>query len=107
MHVTLVHVHVTPEHVDAFAQAAAENATASAREPGNLRFDVLQDADDATRFILYEAYVDEAAARVHKETDHYLRWRELVAPWMAEPRQGVPYRGRTLATGPADPASRP
>jgi (4S)-4-hydroxy-5-phosphonooxypentane-2,3-dione isomerase len=107
MHVTLVHVHVTPEHVDAFAQAAAENAAASAREPGNLRFDVLQGADDATRFILYEAYVDEAAARSHKETDHYLRWRELVAPWMAEPRQGVQYQGRTLATGPADPAVRP
>lgn len=107
MHVTLVHVHVTPEHVEAFAAAAAENAAASAREPGNLRFDVLQDAGDPTRFILYEAYRDEAAARAHKETGHYLRWRELVAPWMAEPREGMPYRGRTFATGTQDPAATP
>lgn len=93
MHVTLVHIHAKSEHVENLAAATRANAEASTREPGNLRFDVLQSADDPTRFVLYEAYRDEAAARAHKETAHYLRWRDEVASWMAEPRQGVPYRG--------------
>ncbi|HHH45787.1 MAG TPA: antibiotic biosynthesis monooxygenase [Thiotrichales bacterium] len=72
---------------------------ASVREPGNLRFDVLQSEEDPARFVLYEVYVDEAAAAAHKETDHYLRWREKVADWMAEPRRGVRYRGLLPVTG--------
>ncbi|HHH46186.1 MAG TPA: antibiotic biosynthesis monooxygenase, partial [Thiotrichales bacterium] len=93
MHVTIVHVHVKPEHIEDFIAATRENHLASVREPGNLRFDVLQSEEDPARFVLYEAYVDEAAAAAHKETDHYLRWRERVADWMAEPRRGVRYRG--------------
>ena len=93
MHVTLVHVHVAPADVAAFEEAMLENARASVLEPGNVRFDVLRSVEDPTRFVLYEAYVDEAAARAHKETAHYLAWRERVAPWMAEPRVGVPYEG--------------
>ncbi|MCB1774131.1 MAG: antibiotic biosynthesis monooxygenase [Gammaproteobacteria bacterium] len=93
MHVTLVYVQVLPDSVDAFAEACRLNHEASTREPGNRRFDVLQDAVDPCRFVLYEAYVDEAAARAHKETAHYLAWRETVAPMMAEARRGVPYRG--------------
>jgi (4S)-4-hydroxy-5-phosphonooxypentane-2,3-dione isomerase len=93
MHVTLVHVHVIPEHVGAFIEATRANHEASVREPGNLRFDVLQLANDPTRFALYEAYVDEAAARAHKETAHYATWRDTVAAWMAEPRQGIGYAG--------------
>ncbi|HEX8939023.1 MAG TPA: antibiotic biosynthesis monooxygenase [Candidatus Limnocylindrales bacterium] len=100
MHVTLVHVHVRPEHLDEFLAATLQNAAASAQEPGNLRFDVLQSADDPTRLVLVEAYTDEAAAAAHKSTDHYLRWRETVADWMVEPRQGVPYRGLFLAGEP-------
>lgn len=93
MRVTLVHVHVRPERVDAFVDATRANHEASIREPGNLRFDVLQSADDPTRFVLYEAYLDDAAARAHKETAHYLEWRSVVADWMAEPRIGIPYHG--------------
>ncbi len=89
MHVTLVHVHVKPDHVADFIEATRANHLASVQEPGNRRFDVLQSPDDPTRFILYEAYADEADARAHKETTHYLAWRETVADWMAEPRQGV------------------
>ena len=99
MHVTLVHVRVLPEHVADFLAATRQNAAASAREPGNLRFDLLQASEDPTRFVLYEAYRDEAAARAHKDTPHYLRWRETVAAWMAEPRQGVPYRGEMPGAG--------
>ncbi len=93
MHVTLVHVQVKPEHVAEFLEATRINHEASIREPGNLRFDVLLSVDDPTRFILYEAYADEDAAAAHKKTDHYTTWRDTVAGWMAQPRQGVRYNG--------------
>jgi autoinducer 2-degrading protein len=93
MFVTLVHVHVKPEHLAEFIGATRTNHLASVREPGNLRFDVLQSTEDGTRFVLYEAYRDEAAAKSHKETAHYAAWRDAVADWMAEPRLGVRYDG--------------
>ena len=93
MHVTLVHVHVKPGHVDDFIAATAANHAASVQETGNRRFDVLQSPDDPCRFILYEAYATAADAAAHKDTAHYLAWRESVADWMAEPRQGMPYNG--------------
>jgi (4S)-4-hydroxy-5-phosphonooxypentane-2,3-dione isomerase len=93
MHVTLVHVHVKPTRVADFLEATRANHLASTREPGNRRFDLLRDAADPCRFLLYEAYLSEADARAHKETPHYLAWRETVAEMMAEPRVGVPYVG--------------
>ena len=93
MHVTIVHVQVKPEHVADFIAATHVNHLGSVQEPGNLRFDVLQLADDPTRFVLYEAYANAEHARVHKSTPHYLRWRDAVAPWMAAPREGVQYKG--------------
>jgi autoinducer 2-degrading protein len=99
MHVTLVHVHVKPEHVEDFIRATRENHEHSVKEPGNLRFDILQSSDDSTRFVLYEAYASEADAAAHKQTAHYLKWRDAVAAWMASPRQGVRYRGLYPETG--------
>ncbi|HHM04901.1 MAG TPA: antibiotic biosynthesis monooxygenase [Gammaproteobacteria bacterium] len=93
MKVTLVHVRVKAEHVNDFIAATRLNHYASVQEPGNLRFDVLQDATDPQSFILYEAYRSEADAAAHKKTQHYLSWRETVAGWMAEPRRGEPYSG--------------
>lgn len=93
MHVTLVDVCVKPENVDDFIEATRANHIASVLEPGNLRFDVLQSPDDTSRFLLYEAYVSAEAATAHKQTAHYLRWRDAVAPWMAARRIGMPYRG--------------
>lgn len=93
MHVTLVHVHVLPDHIDDFIRASEANHAASIQEPGNLRFDILQSPDDPARFVLYEAYRTAGDAAAHKETAHYLAWRETVADWMAEPRQGVPLNG--------------
>ncbi len=93
MHVTLVHVHVKPEHVDDFIQATCRNHEHAVKEPGNLRFDVLQSSDDPSRFVLYEAYATEADAARHKETGHYLQWRNAVADWMASPRVGVRFHG--------------
>ncbi len=88
MHVTLVHVRVLPDHLDAFLQASRANFEGSVREPGNVRFDVLRDPEDPTRFLIYEVFADEEAAAAHKQTPHYLAWRDLVAPMMAEPRRG-------------------
>jgi autoinducer 2-degrading protein len=93
MYVTLVNVHVKPEHVADFIESIRVNHEGSVREPGNLRFDILRDAEDATQFVFYEAYRDEAAAKAHKETPHYAAWRDTVADWMSEPRRGVRYDG--------------
>jgi autoinducer 2-degrading protein len=93
MYVTLVHAHVVAQHVDDFIAASRANHLAAVHEPGNLRFDILQLADDPTRFILYEAYETAEFARAHKDTPHYATWRDRVAPWMAEPRQGVVCNG--------------
>jgi len=93
MHVTLVHVSVKPDYIEAFIEATRRNHEASVREPGNRRFDVLQSAEDPAQFVLYEAYTSAADAAAHKATAHYLAWREAVADWMAQPRRGVPYEG--------------
>lgn len=93
MYTTLVNVNVKTEHIDNFIAATQLNHEASVQEPGNLRFDILQMADTPNRFILYEAYRSADAAAAHKETAHYLTWRETVADWMASPREGVHYVG--------------
>jgi autoinducer 2-degrading protein len=93
MHVNLVHVQVKPAHIDDFIAATKLNHEASIQESGNRRFDVLQSPENPGHFILYEAYASADAAAVHKQTAHYLAWRDMVADWMAEPRQGVRYEG--------------
>ncbi|MGQ9489967.1 MAG: putative quinol monooxygenase [Anaerolineae bacterium] len=86
-----VHVHVKPECVDAFREATIENARHSVQEPGVARFDVIQQTDDPTRFVLVECYRTAEAPAQHKETAHYLKWRDTVADMMAEPRTSVKY----------------
>jgi len=91
MFIVHVHVHVKPESVDAFRQATLINASYSIQEAGIARFDVIQQTDDPTRFVLVEVYrAPEEAAR-HKETAHYQVWRDTVADMMAEPRKSVKY----------------
>jgi quinol monooxygenase YgiN len=87
-----VFVHVTPESVDAFRAATIENARNSVKEPGVVRFDVIQQDDDPTRFVLVEIYRTNDDPARHKETAHYAVWRDKVAPMMAEPRTSVKYR---------------
>lgn len=91
MLVVHVHVHVKPEFVDPFRQATIENARSSAKEPGIARFDVVQQQDDATRFVLIEVYRTPEAPAAHKDTPHYAKWRDTVALMMAEPRQSVKF----------------
>lgn len=93
MLVTIVNIRVLPEHVEHFVDATRANHEGSVREEGNLRFDVLQDPEDPTAFVLYEAYVDADAARAHKETTHYRDWAEAVADWVAGPRTRKSYVG--------------
>jgi (4S)-4-hydroxy-5-phosphonooxypentane-2,3-dione isomerase len=93
MYVTVVYIHVKPEHVADFVQSVEENHRSSVKEPGNVRFDILQSVDDPTRFVTYMAYRDESSARAHRETAHYFAFRDKVADWMVEPRQNVPYNG--------------
>lgn len=91
MLVVHVHVHVKPEFVEAFRKASLENASKSIREPGIVRFDVIQQIDDQTRFVLVEAYRTPEASARHKETTHYQNWRDTVESMMAEPRKSVKY----------------
>jgi (4S)-4-hydroxy-5-phosphonooxypentane-2,3-dione isomerase len=86
-----VHVHVRSECVQEFCQATIENARNSIQEPGIARFDVVQQTDNPTQFVLVEAYHDEAATKAHKETPHYAKWRDTVAPMMAETRTSIKF----------------
>jgi quinol monooxygenase YgiN len=99
MLIVLVHVRVLAEAVDIFKAATRVNATASRKEPGIARFDVIQQSDDPARFVLIEVYRSAEAAAAHKETEHYKTWRETVAPMMAEPRAGVRYGNMDPADG--------
>jgi len=93
-----VHVHVKSESIEAFKQACVENARESVKEPGIARFDVVQQADDPTRFVLVEVYRTADAPAKHKETAHYAKWRDTVAAMMAEPRTSVKF-GEVFWTG--------
>ena len=95
IHMLIVHVHVRVnlESVEAFRAATIENARNSIQEPGIARFDVLQQADDPSRFLLIEIYRSADAPARHRETAHYIAWRDAVADMMAEPRNRVEYSG--------------
>ncbi len=86
-----VFVHVKPDQVEAFRAATIENARNSVQESGVARFDVIQQSDDPTRFVLVEVYRNAEASAQHKETDHYKAWRDTVAAMMAEPRTSIKY----------------
>lgn len=101
MNVTLVSNTVKIDHLQDFIAATRLNQGSSVREPGNLRFDFLQSVADSVRFLLYEVYASDDAAVRHKLTAHYLRWRDSVSEWMAQPRQGAPFQ----VLSPIDPTS--
>ncbi|QLQ17001.1 MAG: antibiotic biosynthesis monooxygenase [Micropruina sp.] len=86
-----VFVHVVPDGVEAFTAASVENARHSIEEPGIARFDLIQQADDPTRFVLVEVYRTPDAVAAHKQTEHYAVWRDAVAGLMAEPRSAITY----------------
>lgn len=86
-----VHVQVKPEQIEAFRVATLENARNSVQEPGVVRFDVIQQEDDPSRFVLVEIYRTADAPAAHKATAHYAAWRDAVAEMMAEPRTSVRY----------------
>lgn len=91
MIVNCVHVHVKADKIEDFKKAAIENHVNSIRESGILRFDIIQNTAEPDKFLLYEAYESEEAVASHKTTEHYAKWRDTVADWMASPRQGIRY----------------
>ena len=92
MIVTCVYIHVLPEKINAFIEATIENQKESVKEPGNLRFDFIQQEEHPDRFMLYEAFESEAAVLNHKKTAHYLKWRDYVQDFMAEQRYGIKHK---------------
>ncbi len=97
MFVVAVTVHVKPESVEQFKDAILDNARNTRMEPGNVRFDVCQSEEDPAQFLLYEVYRGPADFAAHQQTPHFLRWRDTVADWMAQPRSRV--KCRTLFFG--------
>lgn len=93
MHVTLVEINVKPEMVERFVEVFLPNHLGSIKEEGNIRFDVLQDADVPTRFVIYEAYQNEAAMLAHKQTPHYLQCVEDLKDIMTGDRTKQLYNG--------------
>jgi autoinducer 2-degrading protein len=91
MFIVHVYVHVKPNAVEDFKLATIENARNSVQEPGIARFDVVQQLDDPTKFVLVEVYRTPEDPAKHKETDHYKAWRDAVAGMMAEPRSSTKY----------------
>jgi autoinducer 2-degrading protein len=93
MHISIVHVHVKHAHINDFIEACRRNHEAAIDEPGNRRFDVMQSAHKPGWFVLYEAYASAEAAAAHKQTPHYIEWRDSVATWMDAPRKALHFNG--------------
>lgn len=92
MFIVCVKIWVKPEYRDSFIEATLENARNTREEKKNLRFDVLQQLDDANNFFLYEVYTDESGMTDHKATSHYQKWAKTVEEMMAKPREGIKYK---------------
>ena len=86
---TIVFVDVKPEFIEQFREASLENHRNSRLEKGNIRFDVLQDDADPTKFMLYEVFDSEESVKAPKDTAHYMKWRDPVAPFMNSPRKAI------------------
>jgi len=97
-----VQVRVKPDAIEAFRKATLANAGASVQEPGVLRFDVFQEQDDPTRFVLVEVYRSADAHAAHRNTPHYAAWRTAVDDLMAEPRTARKFW--SVAPAPTDDA---
>ena len=91
MFIVHVFVHVKEDKIEEFKEATVENASNSVKEPGIARFDIIQQQDDPTRFVLVEVYHSADDPAAHKETDHYKKWRNTVEDMMAEPRSNIKY----------------
>jgi autoinducer 2-degrading protein len=99
VYVIAITVHVKPEHIEAFKAATLENARNTRKEPGNARFDVLQSDEDPTRFMLYEAYHNKDGITAHRQTEHYNRWQQAAADWMAKPRERATHNSLFFGDG--------
>ena len=87
----IVTIEVKKENIEAFIKATIENHTATRKEAGNIRFDILQQSDSPGNFTLYEVYESEKAREAHRQTPHYLKWKNAAEEWMAAPRKGISF----------------
>lgn len=99
MYVVCVTIFVRGESLQQFIDATFDDASNTRKEPGNLRFDVVQAEEEPTRFMLYEAYKSKDDFVKHQQTAHYLKWKTAVADWMAQPRQGVRHNALFFGDG--------
>lgn len=92
MHILHVHIQVKAEHLEEFIEATRINAASSRKEPGVARFDVIQQKDDPTQFVLVEVYRNPEGHASHRETQHYKTWNAAVADWLTGPRTRTVYQ---------------
>jgi len=92
MYIVLVHSHIQPEHVERFKEITIQNAEASRGEAGCVRFDIIQQVDDPTRFTFIEVFKSEADGAIHRESSHFKKWLEEAVPLMVEPRTRFIYQ---------------
>lgn len=83
---TLVYIEVKPGFAEKFREISLYNCENSRKEPGNIRFDLLEVKDEPNKFVLCEHFRDKEAVDAHKTTEHYKKWAETVNPMMASPR---------------------
>jgi len=91
MLVVQVHIKIKEEYIRDFIKESIENASNSVNESGIARFDVIQQNEDPSRFILNEVYKSVEATVAHKETKHYKKWKTAVSAMMDEPRYSIKY----------------
>jgi len=99
MYIVTVTIWVKPEFVDPFVEATLDNAKNTRLETGNLRFDLSRCESEPGRFLLYEVYRTKDDFTAHQQTPHYFRWKERVADYMAQPRQGVKHHSIFYGNG--------
>ena len=96
MYIVVVHSHIQEKHIERFREITLENAETSRREEGCVRFDIIQQVEDPTRFTFIEMFKSEDAGAIHKETHHFKKWLEQAVPLMVEPRTRVIYKDVSL-----------
>ena len=103
MHIVLVRLTIRPEFAEEFERALVHNAKESvAKDPGCLRFDVSQEYDDPSKWILYEIYDTPDAHAAHRQAPHFLAFADVMARAVLE-RTAIKARSRHLTEGSREP----
>jgi autoinducer 2-degrading protein len=91
----VVSVEIARAHLDEFKRVMEHDAVESRKEPGCLRFDVLQDQAQDNKFVFYEIYKSAEDVAFHKKTPHFAKWAAFktipgaVLSYSAQPTWGL------------------